>query len=199
MGVVAGPYSGYSLHGPGGIQVVAPELGTVLGRATLLSPTAVWAAPGSAASALARERRLRVSLDAGGTSIGPLVGEPRWSDAGALGIQLVDVPLEQGRRILSLLDDEVLRGGAEPEASPLPVQEEVTGSERIESILTVISAMSNRGVLRRPGRTVRVIQQCSSPRQPARARPRGARRGGRGRGAQSPSAHPRRPSTSTQR
>jgi hypothetical protein len=156
-GVVAGPYSGYSLHGPGGIQVVAPELGTVLGRATLLSPTAVWAAPGSAASALARERRLRVSLDAGGTSIGPLVGEPRWSDAGALGIQLMDVSLEQGRRILSVLDDAVLRGGAEPEASPLPVQEEVTGSERIESILTVISAMSNRGVLRRPGRTERVM------------------------------------------
>ncbi|WP_257458634.1 hypothetical protein [Archangium lipolyticum] len=158
---VTGPYSGYSLHGPDGIQVVLPEQGLVLGRATLLSPTAVWALSGSVADALMHERTLRVCLDAGGTAIGPLVGEARWSDAGgrgtALGIQLVGVSPEQGRQILSLLDDAVLRGSAEPEASPLPVQEEVSGGERIESILTAIAAMSNKGVLRRPGRTVRVV------------------------------------------
>jgi hypothetical protein len=150
-------YSGYSLHGPEDIQVVLPEHGAVLGRATLLSPTTVWTQSGGAAGALAGERTPRVCLDAGGTTIGPLVGEPRWGEGGALGLQFVEVSLEQGRRILSLLDDAVLRGGAEPEASPRPVLEEVTGSERIESILTVISAMNNRGVLRRPGRTVRVM------------------------------------------
>ncbi|HYO52929.1 hypothetical protein [Archangium sp.] len=160
-GPVTGPYSGYSLHGPGGIQVVLPGQGAVLGRATLLSPTAVWAVSGSEAGALARERTLRVCLDAGGTVIGPLTGEPRWSETGgggtALGIQLVGISTEQGRQILTLLEDAVRRGSAEPEASPLPVQEEITGIERIESILTAISAMSNKGVMRRPGRTVRVM------------------------------------------
>jgi hypothetical protein len=157
---VTGPYSGYSLHGPGGIQVVLPEQGMVLGRATLLSPTTVWAWSGNAQGVLSRERTLRVCLDAGGTALGPFTGEARWSDAasrgGALGIQLVDVTTEQGRQILSLLEDALRRGSAEPEASPLPVQEEISSAERIESILTAISAMSNRGVLRRPGRTVRV-------------------------------------------
>ncbi|MFL5355338.1 hypothetical protein [Archangium sp.] len=157
---VPGPYSGYSLHGPGGIQVVLPEQGTVLGRATLLSPTAVWAQSGRLPGSLPRERTLRVCLDSGGTTFGPFTGEARWSDAGsrggALGIQLVDVTTEQGRQILSLLEDALRRGSAEPEASPLPVQEEISSAERIESILTAISAMSNKGVLRRPGRTVRV-------------------------------------------
>ena len=158
---VTGPYSGYSLHGPGGIQVALPEQGLVLGRATLLSPTAVWAMSGSAVEALSREQPLRVCLDAGRTSIGPLWGEPRWTDSAgqgsALGIQLVGVSAEQGRQILTLLDDVVRRGGAEPEASPLPVQEDISGVDRIESILTAISAMSNKGVLRRPGRKVRVV------------------------------------------
>jgi hypothetical protein len=162
-GSVTSPYSGYSLHDPSGIQLAVPEHGLVLGRATRLSPTSVWTLAGSdgAAELLARERTLRVCLDAGGTSIGPLTGELRWSDAGArgtaLGFQLVGVSPEQGRQILTLLDEALLRGGAEPEASPLPVQEEISGSERIESILTAISAMNNRGVLRQPGRAVRVM------------------------------------------
>ena len=160
-GPVTGPYSGYSLHGPGGIQVVLPEQGVVLGRATQLSPTAVWADPGNTLGALSRERTLTVCLDAGGTAIGPLVGEPRWSETGArgsaLGIQLVGVSSEQGRQILSVLEDAVVRGSAQPEASPLPVQEDISGLERIESILTAISATNNRGVLRRAGRTVRVM------------------------------------------
>lgn len=158
---VTGPYSGYSLHGAGGIQVVLPEGAGVLGPATLLSPTAVWALSGSGVETLARERTLRVCLEAGDTRIGPLVGEPRWSESGArgtaLGIQFVGVSAEQGRNILSLLDDAVRRGLAEPEASPLPVQEEVTGEERIEAILTAIAATNARGVLRRPGRTARVV------------------------------------------
>lgn len=160
-GPVTGPYSGYSLHGAGGIQVVLPEQGMVLGRATQLSPTAVWAEPGTAVEALSHERKLRVCLDVGGTAIGPLMGEPRWSGAGArgsaLGIQFVGISAEQGRQILSVLEDAVLRGNAQPEASPLPVQEEISGLERIESVLTAISAMNNKGVLRRPGRTVRVM------------------------------------------
>ncbi len=160
-GPVTGPYSGYSLHGPSGIQVVLPEQGVVLGRATQLSPTAVWADPGNTLGALSRERTLTVCLDAGGTAIGPLVGEPRWSETGArgsaLGIQFVGVSSEQGRQILSVLEDAVVRGSAQPEASPLPVQEEISGLERIESVLTAISAMNNRGVLRRAGRTVRVM------------------------------------------
>src|SRR5688572_21063972 len=69
-GPVTGPYSGYSLHGAGGIQVVLPEQGMVLGRATQLSPTAVWAEPGTAVEALSHERKLRVCLDVGGTAIG---------------------------------------------------------------------------------------------------------------------------------
>jgi hypothetical protein len=157
---VTGPYAGYSLHGPDGIQVVLPEQGVVLGQATLLSPTAVWAVPGRVAGALARERTVRVCLEAGGTTIGPLTGEPQWSGAGGsgtpLGIQLLGLSTEQGRQLLALLEDAVRRGLAAPAASPLPVQEEITGAERIKSILTAISAMSNKGVLRRPGRTVRV-------------------------------------------
>ncbi|OJT17466.1 hypothetical protein BO221_46015 [Archangium sp. Cb G35] len=160
-GPVTGPYSGYSLHGPGGIQVVLPEQGVVLGRATQLSPTAVWAEPGDSVEALAHARTVRVCLDVGGTAIGPLTGEPRWSGAGArgsaVGIQLVGISAEQGRQILSVLEEAVLTGSAQPEASPLPVQEEIAGLERIESVLTAISAMNNKGVLRRPGRTVRVM------------------------------------------
>jgi hypothetical protein len=160
-GPVTGPYSGYSLQGPGGIQVVLPEQGLVLGRATQLSPTAVWAEPGRAVDALSHARTLSVCLDVGGTAIGPLKGEPRWSGAGArgsvLGIQFVGVSAEQGRQILTVLEDAVVRGNAWPEASPLPVQEEISGLERIESILTAISATNNTGVLRRPGRTVRVV------------------------------------------
>ncbi|PTL80463.1 PilZ domain-containing protein [Vitiosangium sp. GDMCC 1.1324] len=156
----ANPYSGYSLHDSSGIQVVLPEQGMVLGRATLLSPAAVWTQPGFAPAPLSHERMLRVCLDTGGTSLGPFKGEARWSDAGgrgsALGIQLVGVSSAQGRQILSLLEDALRQGSAEPEASPLPVQEEISDGERIESILTAISAMRNRGVLRRPGRTVRV-------------------------------------------
>jgi hypothetical protein len=159
-GAVTGPYSGYSLHGPGGIQVVLPERDAVLGPATLLSPTGVWARPENAMGALSEGRTLRLCLEAGGRTIGPLTGEARWSEAGvhgsALGIQFVGVSPEQGRQILTLLDEAVLQGHAEPEVSPLPVQEEIREGERIESILTAISAMSNKGVLRRPGRTVRV-------------------------------------------
>ena len=163
-GPVTGPYSGYSLHGAGGIQVVLPEQGMVLGRATQLSPTAVWAEPGTAVDALSHERKLSVCLDVGGTAIGPLMGEPRWSGAGArgsaLGIQFVGISAEQGRQILSVLEDAVLRGNAQPEASPLPVQEEISGLERIESILKSMCVMKNKGVLRRLGRTVRVSLEC---------------------------------------
>ncbi|QRK04622.1 hypothetical protein JQX13_30770 [Archangium violaceum] len=157
---VTGPYSGYSLQGRSGIQVVLPELGRVLGRATLLSPTEVWAQTECEPDLLSRERTLRIGLEVGGTVLGPFSGEARWSGAGvtggALAIQLVDISREQGGQILSLLEDALRQGSAAPVASPLPVQEEISSGERIQSILTAISAMANKGVLRRPGQLVRV-------------------------------------------
>ncbi|WNG35235.1 hypothetical protein F0U61_17380 [Archangium violaceum] len=158
---VTGPYSGYSLQGQSGIQVVLPEQGRVLGRATLLSPTEVWAQTELEPVLVSRERTLRIGLEVGGTTLGPFLGEARWSGAGgvtgsALGIQLVDISREQGGQILSLLEDALRQGSAAPVASPLPVQEEISSGERIQSILTAISAMANKGVLRRPGQLVRV-------------------------------------------
>ena len=160
-GPVTSPYAGYALHGGQSIQVVLPELGRVLGPATLLSPTAVWTLPGADLDALERERPLRVFLDGAGACIGPLTGELRWNDTlgrgSALGIQLMDVSTQQGRQILSLLEDVLRRGGAEPVSSPLPVQEELSQPERILTVLRSVAAVSNKGVLRQSGRTVRVV------------------------------------------
>ncbi|MBM7118170.1 hypothetical protein [Archangium primigenium] len=152
------PFSGYSLHGSEAIQVVLPEQGGLLGPATLLSPTVVWARSPEEPGALSRTRTLSVCLDTGGAVIGPLTGELHWSDAagGALGLQLRDVTRQQGERILTLLDAELLRGLAVPEASPLPVQEELTGAERMGEVLRKIAAMGHKAVVRRPGQTARM-------------------------------------------
>jgi len=157
-GGFASPFSGYSLQGAGAIQVTLPEWGGVLGPATLLSPAAVWARPVGQVGALSRERTLRVCLETEGGSIGPLTGEVHWSDApgAALGIQLHGVSAHQGERILTLLDGEVRRGLAAPEASPLPVQEEIVGGERVGAVLRKIAALGNKAVVRRPGQTARM-------------------------------------------
>ncbi|HSP77590.1 MAG TPA: hypothetical protein VLQ93_03625, partial [Myxococcaceae bacterium] len=153
--------SGYTLHGEEGLQLLLPERGEVLGRVTQLSPTAVWVRPGREAGRPRPERLEWLCLEAGGTRLGPLRGEPRWSEgweAGVpLGLRLLDVPVEQGRQVLALLEEAVRRGVAEPEASPLPVQEELSHSERILERLTAVCALGRRGVLRRPGLTVHVV------------------------------------------
>ncbi|ATB31864.1 hypothetical protein [Melittangium boletus] len=157
-GGFASPFSGYSLQGAGAIQVNLPEWGGVLGPATLLSPAAVWARPGRQGGSLARERTLRVCLETEAGDIGPLKGEIHWNGATgeALGIQLLGVSPHQGERILTLLDAEVRRGLAVPEASPLPVQEEITGGERLRAVLRKIAALGNQAVVRRPGQAVRM-------------------------------------------
>lgn len=158
---VTSPSSGYSLHGAQGLQVVLPDEGRVLGPVTLLSPTTVWARTEDSFGPLARERTLRVCLDSPAGRIGPFTGELRWGDAGgqgtAFGLQLLDVTSSQGQQILAWVEEVLRRGDAEPESSPRPVQEEVTGAERIAAILGSIAAVSNKGMLRQPGRTVRVV------------------------------------------
>ena len=161
-GALTSPCSGYALQASEGLRLVLPEREErVLGPVTLLSPTTVWTlAGGVEGGVLARERTLRVCLDSPGGRIGPLSGEVCWSDRGgrsmALGIQLVGVSTRQGQQILSLMEDVLRRGGAEPASSPLPVQEELTGVERIATVLKAVAAVGNKGVLRQPGRTVRV-------------------------------------------
>lgn len=155
------PCSGYSLHASEGLQLVLPEQGRVLGPVTLLSPTVVWTrADSEVRGALAHERRLRVCLDSTAGWIGPLSGEVCWSEAGedrtALGIQLLEVSTHQGRQILSLMEDVLRRGGAEPASSPLPVQEEVSGARRIASVLQSLAVVGTRGALRLPGRALRM-------------------------------------------
>jgi hypothetical protein len=159
---VTSPSSGYSLRSGGGIQVILPEQGRVLGPATLLSPTSVWAVSDEEVDPLSLEWPLQVCLDTGSSAIGPVWGQLQGTAVvgggkGALGIQLLDVTAEQGWRILSLLEEELRRGGASPESSPLAVQEEIVGEERRVSVLRMIAAMGNAAVVRRPGQRARVL------------------------------------------
>ncbi len=160
-GPLTSPYSGYSLQASEGIRVVLADQERVLGPVTLLSPTAVWTlADGGAAGVLPRERTVRMCLDSREGGSGPCparcAGASRGGRSQAVGIQLVDVTTQQGQQILSLMEDVLRRGGAEPASSPLPVQEELRGAERIRTVLESVAAVSNKGVLRQPGRALRV-------------------------------------------
>ena len=124
---VSGPYSGYSLHGPGGIQVVLPEQGTVLGRATLLSPTAVWALPGRPAARCRREiGRCGVCLDAGGHHSAPCRARPAGAIRGGRAPPSASSswtsPRSRAGRSSPCWTRRRREGRAEPEVSPLPVR-----------------------------------------------------------------------------
>lgn len=148
--------AGYSLHGA---QVRLVLGGKPCGQLMRLSPTALWATlEGVAPPPLAQP--LQVHLESGGTLIGPLRGEVFWRDEAhspAVGIQLVGVTVEQGRQVLALLEQGVRSGQAEPAASPLPVQEEVTDPERIRSILTAACKLGSPARLRLADRAVRLL------------------------------------------
>ncbi|WNG43816.1 PilZ domain-containing protein [Archangium minus] len=160
--LAAGTYSGYSLHTQPeqGINLILSQPGISCSRVTRLSPTAVWALPEPGAELPPRERTLQLLLDDNGRTIGPLRGEILWSDPrrydAPIGIQLVDVTVEQGRQILSTLDAAVRQGRALPAVSPQPIEEAIVEPERICSILKSVCVMKHQGVLRQLGRTLRV-------------------------------------------
>ncbi|WNG25017.1 hypothetical protein F0U62_14110 [Cystobacter fuscus] len=159
---VTSPYSGYSLSAPGEIQVVLPEQGgRRLGPATLLSPASVWARSETRVESWPSDGALRVCLETGSATLGPLSGELHWQRAGGedsmLGIRLVDVSPAQGRALLTMMEERLRHGGALPEASPLPVQEEISDAGRIATLLGMIAAVNNKAVLREPGRMVRLV------------------------------------------
>jgi hypothetical protein len=159
----AGTYSGYSIReqGLGGIQLILSQPGLPCGRVTRLSPTTVWAVPDSQVRLPARQQVLQVMLDSNGNTIGPLKSETLWSNPkrqdAPFGLNLVDVSVEQGRRILAMLEEGVRNGWAEPVASPLPIQEAVTETERIRKVVSTLASVGNKGVLRRPGQSVHVV------------------------------------------
>ncbi|NOJ77138.1 hypothetical protein HNV28_01990 [Myxococcus xanthus] len=154
--------SGYSLHGTGA-DAITCSVGTpdgAIGAVTRLSPTVVWVMPKGEVDT-SDARGLPVYLTGCGVTLGPIRGAFIRTDAetaGApVGLQLANVSLEQGRQILTLLADALKRGVAEPAASALPVQDTIDEAERIRAILLAISTAGNKGVLRRMGRTVRLV------------------------------------------
>ncbi|MFY0563714.1 hypothetical protein ACN28E_07700 [Archangium lansingense] len=161
--LIAGSYSGYSLHSEGpekGINLILSQPGISSSRVTRLSPTVVWALPEPGAELPPRDRTLQLLLDDNGRTIGPLRGELFWSDPrrydAPIGIQLVGVTQEQGRQILSLLDAAAREGRALPAVSPQPIEEAFVEPERIRSILKSVCVMKHEGLLRQLGRTLRV-------------------------------------------
>ncbi|MFP2926022.1 hypothetical protein ACLESO_12540 [Pyxidicoccus sp. 3LG] len=160
--------SGYSLHGTGA-DAITCSLGTpdaTIGEVTRLSPTVVWVMPRGTVDA-SESRTLPVYLSGCGLTIGPIHGAFIRADAetadAPVGLQLVGVTLDQGRQILSLLADALKRGVAEPAASALPVMDTISQVERIRSILVAICASGNKCVLRRMGRTVRMVLERFNP------------------------------------
>lgn len=160
--------SGYSLHGTGP-DAITCALGTpeaTIGEVTRLSPTVVWVMPRGPVDA-AEARTMPVYLSGCGVTLGPIHGAFIRADAetanAPVGLQLVGVTLEQGRQILSLLADALKRGVAEPAASALPVQDTIDQAERVRSILVAICASGNKGVLRRMGRSVRMVLERFNP------------------------------------
>jgi len=160
--------SGYSLHGTGA-DVITCSLGTpdgVIGEVSRLSPTVVWVTPMGQVD-MAETRTMPVFLSGCGVTLGPICGAFIRTDAetanAPVGLQLVGVTLDQGRQILSLLADALKRGVAEPAASALPVQDTIDQAERIRSILVAICASGNKCVLRRMGRTVRLVLERFNP------------------------------------
>jgi len=161
--LAAGTYSGYSLHAhrpEQGINLILSQPGISSSRVTRLSPTAVWALAEPGTELPPRERPVQVLLDDNGRTIGPLRGEIFWSDPrhqnAPFGIQFVDVTLEQGRQILSVLDVAAREGRALPAVSPRPIEEALVDPERIRSILKAVCVMKHQGLLRQLGRTMRV-------------------------------------------
>jgi hypothetical protein len=161
--LAAGTYSGYSLHAQRpdqGINLILSQPGISSSRVTRLSPTAVWALASPGTELPPRERSVQLLLDDNGRTIGPLRGEIFWSDPrhtnAPFGIQFRDVTLEQGRQILSVLDVAAHEGRALPAVSPRPIEEALQDPERIRSILKAVCVMKHQGLLRQPGRTVRV-------------------------------------------
>ncbi|XXF75711.1 PilZ domain-containing protein [Myxococcaceae bacterium GXIMD 01537] len=161
--------SGYSIHGNGvdGIELSIASPEALSGKVTRLSPTVAWVMPETSAGLALRAQTHQVFLKAHGSVIGPLMGQAIQTEPAArgspLGIQLVDVSVEQGRQILTMLNEALRRGVAEPAASALPVQEEVVDRERIRAVLSGIAAVGNKGVLRQTGRTVRIaIERCDA-------------------------------------
>lgn len=163
VSLAASTYSGYSLHAQSadkGINLILSQPGITSSRVTRLSPTAVWALPDPGTALPPRERTLQLLLDANGRTIGPLRGEIFWSDSrrydAPIGIQLMDVTLDQGRQILSALDVAVREGRALPAVSPRSIEEALVDPERIQAILKSVCVMKHQGILRQLGRTLRV-------------------------------------------
>jgi hypothetical protein len=161
--------SGYSIHGNGSdsieLSIASPQ--AISGRITRLSPTVAWVLPSLPLEPSVWQQTSEVYLKSNGAVIGPLRAQTLGTEAptkgASVGIQLVDVSVEQGRQILAMLQEALRRGVAEPAASVLPVQEEIVDRERIRAVLSGIAAVGNKGVLRRLGRTIRIaIEQCDA-------------------------------------
>jgi hypothetical protein len=161
--------SGYALarRGPGVLRLGGPGGKGLTGQVTRLSPALVWF---SAEQPQAPGHHLELPslyLEGEGTTLGPLRAQALWGmprrGGIATALRLVGLSVEQGRRMLGWLQSQVDAGAAEPVASPLPVEEDITEPGRIRSLLAALHSDKARGRLRQLGRGGRVALESVEP------------------------------------
>jgi hypothetical protein len=146
----AGP--GYWVHPDTAdpIHVTLESGGEASGEVLRLSPTALWFVPSSDAG-FRMNGSIRFYLGRGQESIGPLTGKviplSARSTRPCVGLQLSDVPLEAGRRMVRWLGELLQSGRAEVAHTPSPVLEEISNPKRIVAVMTALAGVGNTAVL----------------------------------------------------
>jgi hypothetical protein len=148
--------------GPGfwlqsGVRLVFEDLALPPCEIVRLSPEALWFLPsGTVPSAI---KLLRVTVQYQGRTIGPLRGRivhlGQRVERPCVGLRLVDLSMDAGREILTLLHDMVRLGQAEVGFQLSPILEQITNTERINAIMGALTGVPSDVVALPNGRQVR--------------------------------------------
>lgn len=149
--------------GPGfwlqsGVRLVFEDLSLPPCEIVRLSPEALWFLPeGTVPTTI---KLLRVTLCYQGRKIGPLRGRivhlGQRTERPCVGLRLVDLSMDSGREILTLLHDMVRLGQAEVGFQLSPILEQITNLERINAIMGALTGVPSEVVTLSNGRQVRL-------------------------------------------
>jgi hypothetical protein len=149
--------AGYIIADEPGVEGVWLELlGVDAGPCTVIrmSPEAIWFRASSLPRHLMWNRPLSLRIKWSGGTIGPIRGQVvplNGSARSYLGMRLLNLSMDAGRRILAMLGELVRAGRAQAPTQEPKAREDVTDAERLQTIMRTLASVGNSGVVRKRG------------------------------------------------